>query len=200
LVSEYDLERVVIDRGQVAPEPDQPGLLARYRLTESGISPRAYAGCSRWIVQQDSHEHTEIGRLSDDRENRVVQFDKRRRKGDGLAAVFPGPEIHGDDDGLLLLCWGSTAGPLREASERLRAEGARLGVAVFRYLFPLDCDLVTRSLAAAKLLVTVEMNSRGQLGALLQMECGIRPWRHLGSIDGRCFTVDDLYRRVREVM
>jgi len=107
LVPEYDLERVVIDRGQVASEPESSQLLARYRLTESEISPCAYAGSSRWIVQQDSHEHTEIGRLSDDRENRVAQFDKRRRKGEGLAAVFPGPEIYGDDDGLLLLCWGS---------------------------------------------------------------------------------------------
>lgn len=197
-VEELDWRRIEIDRGRLAPEPDEPALLARYALTDSGISPRAFAGSSRWIIQQDSHEHTEVGRLSDDRRNRQQQYDKRRCKLTAFAA--PLPEIEGDADGLVLLTWGSTAGPLREAVGRLRAEGFRLGLAVFRYLNPLPVAGINQLLAGAQRLMTVEMNASGQLGRWLKMECGLPLAGHLGRIDGRIFLVEELYEMIRDQM
>ncbi|MDP8225466.1 MAG: 2-oxoacid:acceptor oxidoreductase subunit alpha [Candidatus Lernaella stagnicola] len=200
-VEEFDPSRVTIDRGPVAEEPAAPGtLMPRYAVTDSGVSPRAYPVLSEWIIQQDSHEHTEIGHLSDNIDNRITQFQKRMRKHDGIAAEFPGPEIVGDPEEALFLCWGSTCGPLLEAAALMRKEGHRLGVAVFRHLYPMNRKAVRRALAPAERLYTVEMNFTGQLGKLLLLECGIATTAHIGKIDGRLFTVKEILFRLREVI
>jgi 2-oxoglutarate ferredoxin oxidoreductase subunit alpha len=195
-VPEYDLSKVAIDRGLIAPEPEQSAVLRRYEVTDSGVSPRAYPVLSRWIVVQDSHEHDEVGHLTDDPGNRVSQVEKRMRKLVGVAATLPGPEvIHGDAD-TLLLCWGSTAGPLREALGILRERGHDLGAAVFRYLYPMNEDNVQSALRSARQLLTVEGNYTGQLGQLLLLQTGISVHGHIGKIDGRLFTVEDVLELV----
>lgn len=195
-VPEYDLSKVAIDRGLIAPEPEQSAVLRRYEVTDSGVSPRAYPLLSRWIVVQDSHEHDEVGHLTDDPGNRVSQVEKRMRKLVGVAATLPGPEvIHGDAD-TLLLCWGSTAGPLREALGILRERGHDLGAAIFRYLYPMNEDNVRSALRSARRLLTVEGNYTGQLGQLLLLQTGLSVHGHIGKIDGRLFTVEDVLELV----
>jgi 2-oxoglutarate ferredoxin oxidoreductase subunit alpha len=199
-VEDFDLSRVQIDRGPIAPEPDEPTTLRRYADTPSGVSPRAYPALSKWIVAQDSHEHDEIGHLTDDKANRVKQFNKRWRKRDGMAAEFPGPEIVGDRDGALLVTWGSTAGPTLEAAAQLRAAGRKVGVAIFRYLFPMNRDRVRAALGDARRLISVENNHSGQLGKLILLETGVAMHRHIGKIDGRAFTVAEVRGRLEEAM
>ncbi|MBI4351739.1 MAG: 2-oxoacid:acceptor oxidoreductase subunit alpha [Elusimicrobia bacterium] len=187
-VEEYDLSRVRVDRGLFAPEPAGTAMLARYAVTESGVSPRAVPALSNWLVSCDSHEHDENGRLTDDKDNRVRQQAKRMRKLAGMAASFPGPEILNPGKPDCLLAWGSTVGPLLEA---VNMRGAAFSVAVFRYLFPLDPEKVRRALAGFSRLITVEQNYTGQLGKLLAMDCGLRMHSHLGKYDGRNLTVED---------
>ena len=191
-VPEFDLSRVSIDRGAIAPEPVQSGVLRRYEVTDSGVSPRAYPVLSKWIVVQDSHEHDEVGHLTDDPANRVRQVEKRMRKLAGIAATAPGPEmVHAEAD-TLFLCWGSTAGPLREAVEILRERDRDLGVAVFRHLYPMNAENVRSALGGARRLITVEGNYTGQLGQLLLLQTGVKVHGHIGKIDGRLFTVEDV--------
>jgi 2-oxoglutarate ferredoxin oxidoreductase subunit alpha len=199
-VEVFDDARVTIDRGPIAPEPPQPAVLRRYEDTPSGVSPRAYPALSKWIVSADGHEHNEVGHLTDDRANRVRQMDKRRRKLAGLAAEFAGPEIVGDADGVLFLVWGSTTGPALEAAARLRARGERVGVAVFRHLYPMNKDKTRAALAPAARLYTLENNGEGQLGQLLLLETGLATHGHLGNSDGRVFTVAEAERRMAETL
>jgi len=199
-VPAFDLSRVRIDRGPLAPEPDQVRLLRRYEVTDSGVSPRAFPALSRWLVACDSHEHDEVGRMTDNRENRVRQMDKRMRKLQGMAAEFPGPEIVGAPADDLLVCWGSSVGPVLEAAHRLRERGVRVAVAVFRYLYPMDRERVREALAGFKRVFSVEGNYRGQLGKLLQMETCTRVHGHIGKVDGRPFTVEDAMERIEEAL
>jgi 2-oxoglutarate/2-oxoacid ferredoxin oxidoreductase subunit alpha len=199
-VEAYDLSRVTIDRGPVAPEPGEPEVLKRYLVTESGVSPRAYPLLSKWIVAQDSHEHDEVGHLTDNAANRVRQVNKRMHKLEGIAASFPGPEIIHPEAETLLLCWGSTVGPALEGVELLRAEGYDLGVAIFRYLYPMNKEAVRAALAGDRRLVTLEMNYTGQLGKLLLLETGIATRGHIAKFDGRIITVEDVLARVKEVL
>lgn len=197
-VPEYDLSRVTIDRGPIAPEPDEPGVLRRYEVTDSGVSPRAYPILSKWTIGQDSHEHDEVGHLTDNLENRVRQVNKRMRKLRGIAAELPGPEVIHPDAHTILLTWGSTAGPTLEGIELLRREGLDLGVAVFRYLFPMNRERVRAALPEDKRLVTIEANYSGQLGKLLLLETGLVTAGHIPKYDGRLFTVEDVVTRVRD--
>ncbi|MCK5539589.1 MAG: 2-oxoacid:acceptor oxidoreductase subunit alpha [Deltaproteobacteria bacterium] len=195
-VNEFELEKVNIDRGIIADEPQKTDMLRRYEVTKTGVSPRAFPKLSQWLISCDSHEHNEIGRISDDIENRNRQHDKRMRKLTNLAATLPGPEIWGAPADNLLICWGSTVGPVLEAAEIFRAQGHNLAVAVFQYLYPFNCELIEKALAPFKSIYTIEGNYSGQLGKLLQMETTIRITGHFGKTDGRLFTVEDVLQNL----
>ena len=206
-VPEWDLSRVTIDRGAIAPEPDAPAgpdamppLLRRYEVTESGVSPRAYPILSKWLVAADSHEHDEVSHLTDNPANRVRQLEKRMRKLAGIAVEFPGPQVVHGDAGTLLVCWGSTVGPVLEALEVLRGRGHDLGAAVFRYLYPMNKEKVRAALEGKGRLVTIEGNLTGQLGRLLLLETGIPTSGHIAKVDGRLFTVEDVVSLVEEYL
>ncbi len=125
---------------------------------------------------------------------------KRMRKLTGMAASFPGPEVIHPEAATLILCWGSTVGPVLEAVEELRGQGHDLGVAFFRHLFPMNRARVRAALPAEKRLLTVEGNYTGQLGKLLLLETGLATHGHIGKIDGRLFTVEDVVARVTEFL
>ena len=196
IVAEFDLSSLSIDRGEMAPETDEVQELARYRVTESGISPRAFPVVSKWLVFQDSHEHNERGFVTDNPANRLSQMEKRMRKLTGLADTFPAPEVIHSEASTLILCWGSTVGPVLEAVELLRQRGYDLGVAIFRYCYPMNRKLVRTALQNAERLISVEMNFSGQLGKLLLLETGLASIGHIGKNDGRLFTVEDVVSRV----
>jgi 2-oxoglutarate ferredoxin oxidoreductase subunit alpha len=195
-VEEFDLARLTIDRGLIVPEPDEVRELLRYEITDSGVSPRAFPVVSKWLVAQDSHEHNERGLVTDNPLNRGRQMHKRMRKLAGMAETFPGPEVIYPEAATLLLCWGSTVGPVREAVEIMRNQGYDLGVAVFRHLSPMNRNKVRSALPEKKRLWSIEANYSGQLGKLLLLEAGIITQGHIGKIDGRLFTVEDVLARV----
>jgi 2-oxoglutarate/2-oxoacid ferredoxin oxidoreductase subunit alpha len=114
------------------------------------------------------------------------------RKLAGIAGEFPGPELVHGEAGTLLVCWGSTVGPVLEALDILRGRGHELGAAVFRYLHPMNKEKVRAALSGKGRLVTIEGNYVGQLGQLLLMETGIPTDGHIRKIDGRLFTVEDV--------
>lgn len=189
-LDEFDVSRVRIDRGLFAPEPPEPAMLARYAVTDSGVSPRALPCLSKWLVSCDSHEHDENGHLTDNAANRVAQHAKRMRKLAGMAASFPGPEIIDPGRKVCVIAWGSTVGPLLEAKALLKEKGIEFSVAVFRYLYPLDAEKVRAALKGFERLVTFEQNYSGQLGKLLRMEAGLDIPVHIGKYDGRNLTVE----------
>jgi len=199
-INEFDLEQVTIDRGEIAAEPQNPGMLQRYEVTESGVSPRAFPQLSKWLISCDSHEHNEIGQVSDDIANRNRQHDKRMRKLQNLAKTLPGPKIIGAPADKLLICWGSTVGPVLEAREKLKTQGQNFAVAIFEYLYPLNRELIEKTLAPFKEIHTIEGNYSGQLGKLLQMETTIRITSHIGKTDGRLFTVEDVEKNLIELV
>ena len=190
-LEEFDVSRVRIDRGLFAPEPPEPAMLARYAVTDSGVSPRAVPGLSKWVVSCDSHEHDENGHLTDNAANRVSQHAKRMRKLAGMAAAFPGPEMIDPGRKTCVIAWGSTVGPLLEAKALLKEKGIEFSVAVFRYLYPLDAEKVRAALKGFDRLVSFEQNYPGQLGRLLRMETGVETQKHIVKSDGRNLTVED---------
>lgn len=199
-VTEFDLSKVTIDRGPIAEEPPEPAIMKRYQLTDSGVSPRAFPTFSKWMIHVDSHEHDEVGHLTDNPENRNKQTHKRMKKLQGIADAMPAPEVVGDPDGALLLCWGSTVGSVLEALPILRDKGYKLGAAIFRHIYPMNVPKVTEALSGAERLISIEGNYLGQLGKLLRMETGMMTSGHIGKIDGRPFTVEDVVERVEKYL
>lgn len=176
------------------------GDYARYRFTESGISPRKFPGTREGFVSADSDEHDEYGKIIEDSETRIRMMKKRMGKLELLKQELQEPELLGDENPeVLLLGWGSLYGPLEEAVKILNAQGgARYGALVFGDVWPLPEKLLREKAKSAKHLVHVEQNYTGQLALLIREQTGIRTEKGILKYDGRQLSGQEIARRLRE--
>ena len=170
----------------------------RYRLTDSGISPRAIPSWIDDVIYVDSDEHTEEGHITEDAGIRVKMVEKRLyKKMAGLSAEIEKPSAHNLDDAeLVLVGFGSTYGVMKEASGR--TGGRKAGFIHLSQVWPFPSKEIT-VLLKGKRAVTVENNATGQLARLIRRETGIELGRPILKYDGRPFDLDYLTEKIKEV-
>src|SRR5207244_13253466 len=172
----------VIDRGELvisangAPSEDGTnGAYKRYRITESGISPRAIPGVPGHIHTAATDEHDEDGVLiSDEFTNpirRRAMMEKRMRKVTGIESAVPPPTLAGPrEDDVTLIGWGSTNGVIEEACEILNNEGISANQLQIRWLVPLHGEAILEILKDSRHTIIVENNYSGQFARYLRSE------------------------------
>lgn len=173
----------------------------RYELSESGISPRIVPGKYEGVVfTADSDEHDEYGHITESAEVRVEQTDKRMRKLELLKNELQEPEyIGGEACEVLLLAWGSTWGPVKEAVDMLnRTGGQKYGALVFGDIWPLPVKLLKEKAQKASRLINVEQNATGQLASLISEVTGLFCTESVLKYDGRAINARDIYSKVKE--
>ena len=147
-VDKFDLNQVKIERGALLSD-EEAGKLTdykRYKITESGISPRALPMQSRTLVVSDSDEHDETGHLTESAEIRTQQVSKRLRKYVELKKEIGQPRFHQMPGAeLTLIGWGSTYGAIMEASEMLKKKGVANNVLHISELWPFPVEAVIGS-------------------------------------------------------
>jgi 2-oxoglutarate/2-oxoacid ferredoxin oxidoreductase subunit alpha len=201
---EFDFDKIKIERyisGNEALEAD--GSYRRYKVTESGISPRILPGkFESAVVLIDSDEHTEDSQITESAEVRNAQMEKRMRKLELLKEDLSEPDYFGaEQPEVLLIGWGSMYGPLKEAVEMLQKDGVLAGALIFGDLYPLPTKLLEKYTAIAKKIVNVEQNFNGQLAKLIRMETGIAMTNSILKYDGRQLSAQEISDRVkREVI
>lgn len=196
-LDELEINRYLVDE-ESWPEDKE---YKRYEITEDGISPRAYPGqLPGEVVLADSHEHFESGRISEEIETRNAMVDKRARKfekqrrEDTLEPLYQGPE----KPEVLMLGFGSTYGVLKEVQQKLSAEGKSVGMLSFNDVWPLPTAELEKRYSYNTHLVVVENNNTGQFSRLVTAYTEIGTDYRLLKYDGRPFTTDELYRRMKE--
>ncbi len=161
----------------------------RYRLTADGLSPRLLPGLSEHLVVADSDEHDQEGHISEEHEVRIAMVKKRLRKFDLLRRESVAPTLDGEKGAeLLLVGWGSTQGPLREAVALLREQGERVAGLYFSQVWPLVPAQFLNILQAAGKVICVEGNATGQFARLIQRETDFFILTRIGRYDGLPFT------------
>jgi 2-oxoglutarate ferredoxin oxidoreductase subunit alpha len=195
----------VIDRGELIKEPQQNGNggYKRYKITMSGVSPRAIPGVAGYTHTAASDEHDEDGVLiSDEFTNptkRRAMMEKRMRKVAGIAASVPPPELWGPKDAdVTLIGWGSTKGVIEEACELLAEEGIAANQLQVRWLVPLHGDEILAILKDAKHTIIVENNYSGQFARYLRSETSFVPDGYIRKYDGEPFMPHHIVNAVRE--
>ena len=169
----------------------------RYEITPDGISPRRLPGMGPELVVADSDEHTQQGHITEDLELRVRMNHKRLRKEKGLRAEAAPPTFAGPEEPeTLLVCWGSSQGPVNAAARRLRDEGQSVGTCHFSQVWPLNPEQFAARLARAGSLVVIEGNATGQFAGLLKKEAGIIAQRFIGRCDGLNLTPEYILRQM----
>jgi 2-oxoglutarate ferredoxin oxidoreductase subunit alpha len=198
-VEKFDLSSVKIERGTFV-DP-KSGDYKRHKLTESGVSPRAFPGQKGVLVVTDSDEHTEDGHLTEDLELRPKMVLKRLHKLMGVRQEIQNPRTYGSDNAkITLIGWGSTYGAIREAVDILRSEGVDVNMLHFSEIWPLPAEAVSKVIDKAELTIIVENNATGQLAHLIKAETGRSVHRKILKFDGRPFSPAYIVRRVKMEM
>ncbi|MEA4895189.1 MAG: 2-oxoacid:acceptor oxidoreductase subunit alpha [Oscillospiraceae bacterium] len=176
------------------------GEYLRYRYTESGVSPRLIPGKTEHLVAIDSDEHDEKGWITESAEVRTRMMDKRMRKIEGLERELQQPEFIGSDKyDTLLLGWGSTWGPIKEAVSILNEDHpGHYAALVFGDIYPLPTDLLKEKAAEARHIINVEQNATGQLGGLIREKIGILCERSVLKYDGRQISGEEIAEHIRK--
>jgi len=176
----------------------------RYKLTQSGISPRAVPGVPGHIHVAASDEHDEDGTLiSDEYTNptkRRLMVEKRARKMEAVASEIAPPKLIGPESAAVTLVgWGSTEGVILEAIEKLAAEeGIVANQLAIKWIVPFHTAEVTRLLSRSKKIIIIENNYSGQFARYLRSETGIAAHGHIRKYDGEPFMPHHLVNAVKE--
>jgi 2-oxoglutarate ferredoxin oxidoreductase subunit alpha len=176
----------------------------RYKLTESGISPRAVPGVPGHIHVAATDEHDEDGTLiSDEYTNptkRRLMVEKRARKMEAVVSHIAPPKLVGPDTAAVTLVgWGSTEGVILEAIEKLAAEeGIVANQLAIKWVVPFHTAEVTKILSRSKKIIIIENNFSGQFARYLRSETGIAAHGHIRKYDGEPFMPHHIVNAVKE--
>ena len=196
---------VPIDRGELimtnGDVHDEEYL--RYKITESGVSPRAIPGLPGYMHVASSDEHDENGVLISDEYTNVTKrramMEKRMRKVAGIEASVPPPVLDGPADAdVTLIGWGSTDGTIREARAILAEQGITSNQLQIRWIVPFHGDAILEILRSAKHTIMVENNFTGQFARYLRSETSFVPNGHIRKYDGEPFMPHHIVEAVRE--
>lgn len=197
-----EFKKLPIERGELItkelPELAQGERFLRYKITESGVSPRPIPGVKGGDHVASSYEHWENGFSTEHFEMRVKMVDKRERKIHGLLKEIDAPIVHGDKNAeVTLICWGSHKPIVFEAVDMLNKEGIKANAIHFSFLHPLHPS--TNDLLKNKKLIIVENNLTAQFGGYLKEKLGVS---FIGSIlryDGRPLFASEVYNNAKSI-
>ena len=197
---EPDLKNIMID-----PKPDLTPREAGFRpYPLDGVTHHAPPG-TRMLGGKypvvTGLEHDEMGHPTGSAHLHIGMTAKRRQKLQLLADEIPAPEIFGDQEGeALIVGWGSTYGPIREAVKSACERGESIGAVCLRHVNPLPNGL-EKIFARFKRVVVVEMNDQGiygygQLATVLRARYCDPKIRSFTKTDGLTFRVKEILQGV----
>src|SRR6266850_305120 len=199
--SEPDLEKVCQD---ISPDFSPVTDYKPYDLsTAENVSPRVVPGTrinsGRYPIATGL-EHDELGHPTGSPKLHTQMSAKRRKKLQALAATLPTPKVYGPSEGnVLLVGWGSTQGPIKEAVDRARAAGDSVSAIHFRHINPLP-NGVENIFSGFNHVFVVEMNDEGlygygQFAGLLRARYCDPKIRGINKVEGITFKVRDIMER-----
>lgn len=198
-VDDIDLEHIEIDRGNILTDEQLAALeeraYQRYKITETGISPRTIPGQKNGMFTALSNEHSEGSPVEiEDPETRKRMMDKRMKKLNDFdfgerAYEYDGPE----ETDITLAGFGSTVSQMKEAQAILEREGLKVGRLTVKVVKPFPDEAVKRVLQGAGHIVVVENNATGQFADLLKQRVGFHDKiSNCLKYDGDPFTVKEI--------
>ncbi len=185
----------------IAPAPDALDEYRRYRITESGISPRTIPGTPGGMYFSTGLEHNEFGRPDYSEAGHTRMSAKRFRKFETVLSEAPEPYLSVKNGGHLdigVVSWGSSAGAAHEAVMTARKQGMNAGSFSSLMLSPFPGRPLIEFAARCKTILVPELNFSGQFAAFVT---GIiqRPVERLNFVTGRPMAAEDILQKMREM-
>ncbi len=191
------LTHAVRDRRVATPE--ELTEYRRYRQTENGVSPMSIPGMAGGMYQTNGLEHDEQGRPSSTFITHERMNAKRYRKLETIAERYGLVKRYGPSKADLgILCWGSSAGPVRKAVEQLNASGARVAALVPQMIAPLPKAEIQDFIDGCREILIVELSYSEQFHHYLRTEVDLpRGGTHVHARSGgKSLTVSEIVSAV----
>lgn len=200
-VEPIDTSKVqIIERRR--PTDNELANYARFRLTESGISPLSHPGMPGGNYLASGIEHNETGRPTASGEMHARMNEKRFRKFNSLKNRRDLFTIEGDPDAPIgLVSWGSVAGVAREALRLARAEGWHAKLLIPKLLYPVVEQVYQDFFASVRRGLFVEQSFQGQLYRLVRMYVDCPPLvKPLAKSGSNPIQPGEVLERLREMV
>ncbi len=167
-VEAKNLTHAVVDR-RIATDVEE---YRRYKVTDDGVSPMSIPGMKGGEYQTNGLEHDERGRPSSMYTMHETMNAKRWRKLDAIAKKYGGlfTRFGPANPDLGILCWGSSTGVVREAVDRLTAQGIRVAAFAPRILMPLPTEAIQAFINESKEVLIIELSFAAQFAKYLRSE------------------------------
>jgi 2-oxoglutarate ferredoxin oxidoreductase subunit alpha len=131
---------------------------------ETGLSRRIVPGTPGGAHTVTGLAHDEESHVSYEPESNERGCKMRSRKLAVFQSTLMPPEVHGDQEGdLLVVGWGSTQGAIEEAVDRARADGMNVSTTHLTFMSPLEPGL-KEIFSRFKKVMTVEINYSDTVG------------------------------------
>jgi len=203
-IKEFDDSKIRIDRGELITgsyEKDEP--YKRYKITETGISPRAVPGTLYAIVKANTSEHDEYGIGTTVSSKVKIMVDKRFRKIKYLKEYikkWANPvKTYGEGD-ILLITWGSPKGAILEAMRDLNKKGIKTKLIQVIFLEPFPVEILKDILKNYRKIILIENNKTALLNTLFNQYLHLDIKDKLLKYDGRPFYPYEIIRKVMSVI
>ena len=143
---------------------------ARFRLTESGISPISHPGLKGGNYLASGIEHTESGAPTASGAMHAKMNEKRLRKLNPLKARADLFQVVGPQNAPLgIVAWGSLTGVALEALRLAGAEGLQAKLLVPKLLYPVAEEVYRDFFASVRRGLFIEQSHQGQLYRIARM-------------------------------
>ena len=172
------------DLGSIVTEDDledaakEAGRFKRYMYdSDDGVSKRSIPGQKGGNFLASGNEHNEVGHISEDPNNRVVQMDRRMAKlisiREELNENSDHQPVYGPEDAEYgILSFGSTKGVVEETVDRLNDSGHSVKAMNVSDLMPFPKEEVTAFLEDVDEALVVEMTATAQFRRHIQGQLG----------------------------
>ena len=136
----------------------------RYKLNDTGITPRGVPGLGEGIIVSTSDEHDERGQITESYQMREKMVEKRKKKiALSISEAYP-PKVLGEGS-IALIGWGSSKGVIMEAIKEL--DDPRLFQLHFTWVHPLNPNHL-EILKQTEANIVIENNATGQFADILK--------------------------------
>ena len=166
------------------------------------ILPQAFAAVREASKRTIGLRHFDVQMIGGVILHRGAIAEMRTGEGKTLAATLPTPKVYGPNEGhVLLVGWGSSEGPIREAVDRARAAGDSVSSINIRHISPLPPGL-ENIFSGFHHIFVVEMNDEGlygygQLAALLRARYCDAKIQGINKTDGLTWKVREILDRAK---
>ncbi|MBN1646276.1 2-oxoacid:acceptor oxidoreductase subunit alpha [Candidatus Woesearchaeota archaeon] len=202
----WDTSPLKIDRGKLLNKEDLDKMSGpldykAFEVTQDGVSPRALPGHPNSVHRRTGNEHDEHGVISEDKNNRLAQMDKRMRKLNGAEAELPEPILFGDSDAdITIISWGSTKMPVRQAMKFMHDEGIKVNHLHILYALPFNTKKIKQILQGCKKTLLIEGNKTAQMGHLISAKTGIMPDHEYLKYNAEPFYPEEICDQVKKIL